>query len=122
MRAFYTASIIFVIIAILIIINAIFTLKFSNRMTSIIDELPKDTLDGADEILNKLEDYFSRREFLIMTTNNHNKVHDINKLFSQAKSAIISEDFALYTQTRLALYDAVNTLSEFNRISFIEIF
>ena len=70
----------------------------------------------------KLKTFFSAREFLIMTTNNHNKVHEMHKLFSQAEAAIIAKDFVLYTQTRLALYDAVNALTEFNKISFIEIF
>ena len=57
-----------------------------------------------------------------MSTNNHTKVHEMRKTLSQMQAAILSGDFQSYTQARLALYDAVRILEEFNKISFGEIF
>lgn len=122
MKVFYISCAIFGITFIVVIANAVFTSEFSRGMTESIGRLPTESLEGSREALEESEEYFSRYEFRIMAFNNHGKVHDVHKLFSQIEAAIECGDFSLYTQSRLALCDAIYSLVEFNRISFSEIF
>lgn len=122
MKVFYISCAIFGITFIAVIANAVFTLEFSKGMTESIGCLPTESLVGSREALEESEEYFSKYEFWIMMFNNHGKVHDVHKLFSQIEAAIESGDFSLYTQSRLALYDSIYSLVEFNRMSFSEIF
>ena len=122
MRAFLCAVIIFGVMIALISANAVFTQRYSDEIIRMTDSLPKENTKGAQEIIDSIREYFSKKEFLIMTTNNHSKVYEIYKIISQLQAAIIADDFAMYSQSRLALYDAVRVLSEFNRVSFLEIF
>jgi len=121
-RAFLCAVIIFGVMIALISANAVFTARYSDELIRMTDSLPKESTKGAQEIIDSIREYFSKKEFLIMATNNHSKVYEIYKIISQLQAAIIADDFALYSQSRLALYDAVRVLSEFNRVSFLEIF
>ena len=122
MKAFITALIIFAIIFLLVSANAVFTSFYSKKMIEMTDAFPKGSINGAEDILNEFREYYSSREFLIMATNNHTKVYEIYRIISQMQAAIITSDMTLYTQSRLALYDAIRVLAEFNKFSLIEIF
>jgi len=122
MKAFICSLVILSVMVIFIIINSVFTARYSDEMIILSDKFPKDSTIGAQAVLDSLSDYFSKKEFLIMTTNNHSKVHEIHKIISQLQAAIIADDFSQYSQARLALYDAIRVLAEFNEFSFSEIF
>ena len=122
MKAFICAILILITTTSLIYANSVFTEYYSKEMIRIADSLPKESIEGAQEVLTHLSEYFSSKEPLIMSTNNHTKVHEMRKTLSQMQAAILSGDFQSYTQARLALYDAVRILEEFNKISFGEIF
>lgn len=122
MKAFLCATLVFVIMTGLIILNSAFTSTYSAEMTRIAETFPAESIEGAQSTLNSFNNYFSEKEFLIMTTNNHTKVHEIHRSISQIQAAILSNDFSLYTQARLELYEAIRVLSEFNKFSLSEIF
>lgn len=121
MKSSLIVAILFFVIFAMIIANAVFTDKYSSKMLALISSLPQDTLEGANDSLNDLKTYLNSKKFLITITCNRSKVREVYKLFSQAEAAILADDISQYTQARLALYDAVNALCEFNRFSFADI-
>lgn len=121
MKSSLIVAILFFLVFALIIANAVFTDKYSSEMLTLISALPSGSPINAEKALNDLKDYLDSKQFLITVTCNRSKIREVYKLISQAKAAILSDDLSQYTQARLALYDAVNALCEFNRFSFSEI-
>lgn len=117
MKSFILSIIIFSILLSGIIVNSIYVSRFSEQLERFSESFPEDHMPTDRQIIDDLTEFWHKNEFFIMLTNDHAKVHEVYHHIQSMEAALVSGNFTLYIQSRLAIAEAAKGFREFDSFS-----
>lgn len=119
MKSFVISLLIFSFLISGIIINCIYVSHFSKQLEEFSKSFPEDHMPSDRQIIDELTAFWHKNEFFIMLTNDHAKIHEVYHHIQSMDAALISRNFTLYTQSRLAIEEAAKGFREFDTFSLV---
>ena len=119
MKSFIISILIFALLLSGIIINCFYVSYFSDELAAFAERFPGDRLPDNSDAIEELKVFWHKNEFFIMLTNDHSRVHEVYHHIQNMEAALISENFTLYINSRLAIADAAKGFREFDSFSLI---
>lgn len=119
MKSFILSIIIFSALLAGISVNSIYVSNFSDKLTELAEAFPEDRVPDSDRTIEKLKDFWRKNEPFIMLTNDHTKIHEVYHHIQSLEAALISGNYPLYTEARLAILESAKAFKEFDTFSLV---
>ena len=118
MKTFITSLVIFIILLTVLIANCIYVCQFSDEFDSIAQKFNEKSMTCAEDTFSELHKLWEKNSFIITMTNDHSRIEEIELGLLKMETAILTQDYVLYSEARLTLLKVKKLLREYDTLSW----